>query len=75
MPPHEWGLAFKKLLEVRGVERGKGKRNDRTCETVSQVAGELGVDRRTAHNRMKAADVYEQLPEEWQAQEAGRGGQ
>ncbi len=70
MEPHEWGMAFKMLLEERGVKRGKpGPKLPKStdAETVSasvnigDVAAELGVDDRTARNRMKAADDYESL--------------
>ncbi len=62
LDPWQWGQAFKKLLEVKGVKTGQGARNDKaTCESVSQVAAELGVERRTAYNRMRQADQYDEL--------------
>jgi N6-adenosine-specific RNA methylase IME4/ParB-like chromosome segregation protein Spo0J len=63
LEPWQWGLGFKMLLETKGVERGQGKRNDKkTSETVSEVAGDLGVEERTARNRLRQADAFEALP-------------
>src|SRR3990167_9021170 len=56
MEPYQWGLAFKKLLEVRGVGRGQGKRNDKaTSATVAEVAKETGIPERTAEYRLNLA--------------------
>jgi len=61
---HEWGGLFKQLLTERGVKRGQGsseqKKRDQS-ETVSDVSRELGVDDRTARNRIKAHDEFEKL--------------
>ena len=65
LEPHEWGGLFKRLLEERGVERGQASSEQKKreqSETVSDVSRELGVDDRTARNRMKAHDDYEKLP-------------
>jgi SAM-dependent methyltransferase len=62
LDPIRWGLAFKMLLDERGVGRGQGARNDQTSATVAEVAGELGVAERTARHRMKMAEEYQQLP-------------
>lgn len=62
MKSHQWGSAFKMLLELRGVKRGTGTRNDTTGATVAQVAEELGVPHRTAKKRLELADAYESLP-------------
>ena len=59
MPP--WPFA---LLAERGVERGKGKRNDMTSATVAEVAAELGVPQRTAERRLSQADKFEAMPNE-----------
>lgn len=62
MKPHEWGAAFKKLLEERGVKTGQGARNDRTSAKVAEVAKEVGVPERTAQRRLEQAKLYESLP-------------
>ena len=56
-----WGEAFARLLEARGVKRGQGARNDRTSDTVSEVAAEVGVNLRTAERRLEAAALPEPL--------------
>jgi hypothetical protein len=59
-------LAFKKLLALRGVKRGKGGDRKSTAtvavDSVAQVAAELGVSERTARHRVALADAYEALP-------------
>jgi hypothetical protein len=60
-------LAFKKLLALRGVKRGKGgNRGNQHLATatvaVAKVAAELGVSERTARHRVALADAYEALP-------------
>ena len=53
---------FKKYLELKGVKRGQGARNDLTSATVAQVedaAADLGVPERTARFRMEQHDIYE----------------
>ncbi len=65
MEPHEWGGLFKQLLKERGVKRGQASSEQKKreqSETVSDVSTELGVDDRTARNRMKSHDDYEKLP-------------
>ena len=65
LPPHEWGAAFARLLECRGIKRGQGARNDNgTSDTVSEVAAEFGVNERTARRRLREADYYAALPQE-----------
>jgi hypothetical protein len=64
MGPVRWAEAFEQLLQVRGVKRGSGSRNDkRTCATVAQVAGELGVLKRTAYYRLELADALRKEPD------------
>ena len=64
LAPHEWGKVFAQLLDVRGIERGQGARNDNgTSATVAEVADELGVPERTARHRLRRADEYDALPE------------
>ena len=67
LQPHEWGAAFAKLLDLRGVDRGSGKRSDlSTCPNFRQVCDELGTTRGTAYDRLALADDYDELPEEEQ---------
>ena len=63
--PVAWAAAFRRLAEVRGVKLGQGARNDRTSDSVSEVARpadlsalatELGVNPRTARRRLRLAD-------------------
>lgn len=58
--PASWGKAFAKLLEIRGVERGKPGRPaaDQQRVTLAAVARELGVPERTARWRLR---VWEEL--------------
>lgn len=75
LAPHEWGGAFKLLLEAKGVDRGQGSRNDTngTCATIAQVAESCGVPVRTAKYRMGQHDTYERLPEPLQQEvDAGK---
>lgn len=61
--PLGWGLAFAKLLEVKGVGRGRGARNDKTTsDNVSEVAQAQGVNERTARRRLRLADAFNALP-------------
>jgi hypothetical protein len=59
-------LAFKKLLALRGVKRGKGGDRKSTpklgVDTVAKLAKELGVPLKTAEKRLAQADAYESLP-------------
>ncbi|HUS48413.1 MAG TPA: hypothetical protein VM098_09840, partial [Phycisphaerae bacterium] len=57
-----WGQAFKSLLKLHGVERKPGRKADINCATVAQLAEDIGVPRRTAEVRLKAADDYEAVP-------------
>jgi hypothetical protein len=61
LDPIEWGQAFKRLLEERGVQRGKGKVNQHTVAsaTVAEVAAELGVSQNERQN------VAYQKPTRW----------
>lgn len=63
LDPLSWGLAYRKLLEVRGVGRGQGSRNDLTSATIAEVAKELGVSPRTATSRLALADRHVLLVE------------
>ncbi len=60
----EWGLAFVKWCELKGVGLGQGTRNDTgTSASVAEVASDLGVSQRTARHRVAEAKAYEALPE------------
>ncbi len=61
LEPLRWGIAFDKLLRVRGVKRGHGENQGEHCATVEQCAGEVGVTRSTANKRLKLADDYATL--------------
>ena len=64
MGPIAWAEAFKHLLELRGVERGQGVRNDlATSATVAEVAEELGVKERTARSRLALAEELADQPD------------
>jgi len=63
LTPVEWGKAFARLLEAKGVERGPGTRNDKTGATVAQVAEEVGVSKRTAYDRLALAEAADKDPE------------
>jgi hypothetical protein len=58
------GLALKKLLAERGVERKPGPKQD--SATVALIAAELGVPERTAKHRLAQADKLEALPKKTQ---------
>lgn len=71
LAPYQWGAAFKKLLNERGIKRGKpGPKLPKSTDTesvsasvkIGDLAAELGVDERTAYNRLKAADEVEAAP-------------
>ena len=63
LDPLRWGQAFAKLLDIRGVRRGQGVRNDEsTSATVAEVASQVGVSERTARHRLKLLDSLESLP-------------
>lgn len=64
LDPLRWGLTFKMLLEVRRVERKRGRRWDSNSATVAELAQETGVPKRTAERRLSLADAYEKLPED-----------
>ena len=72
LDPLAWGIAFKKLLTVRGVRRGKGGNNrtpttsDVVGATVKSSAKEFGVNQRTAEDRLRLADKYDILPSKQQ---------
>lgn len=68
LAPHEAGRIYRELLERRGVKRGSGARNDRTSDTVSEVAEQLGVNERTMRRHLAAADAYDGLPEALKAE-------
>lgn len=55
--PVEWAQQFRAMAEERGVRLGSGK-GDPTgkADTVSALAGEVGVHPRTARRRMQLAD-------------------
>jgi site-specific DNA-methyltransferase (adenine-specific) len=64
--PIGWAEAFRRLLSLRGVELGRGKRNDLrggTSDRASEVAKELGVDPRTARRRLRLADALASHPD------------
>ncbi len=70
--PIQWGIAFQRLLEAKGVRTGRGARNDATSATIADVAEELGVPTRTAEHRLAQARVFEELPADDRARvEAG----
>lgn len=63
LDPLRWGQAFAKLLDIQGVRRGQGVRNDRsTSATVAEVASDVGVSERTARHRLKLLDDFDSLP-------------
>lgn len=58
----QWGQAFGRLLDLRGVRTGRGARNDAlTSATVAEVAAELGVPERTARHRLSQASAFDAL--------------
>lgn len=61
--PVSWGKAFGNLLEARGVKTGSENARQNTADTVSAVAGEAGVNERTARRRMNLARDLEGHPE------------
>lgn len=58
----QWGIAFQRLLEAKGVRSGRGARNDTTSTTIAEVAADFGVPLRTAEHRLAQARVFEELP-------------
>jgi N6-adenosine-specific RNA methylase IME4/ParB-like chromosome segregation protein Spo0J len=58
-----WADAFGRLARLRGVELGRGARNDRTSATVADVAAEVGVPERTARHRLQVAKLLTGDPE------------
>ena len=56
-----WGIAFKRLLEVRNVERKQGPKG--ISPTVGLIAEELSVPRSTAFRRLEWAEALESKPE------------
>ena len=65
LEPWQWGEAFGKLLEVKGVERGKGKVNQHTVAsaTMAEAAAEVGVPLATAEKRLRLAAKKAALPD------------
>jgi N6-adenosine-specific RNA methylase IME4 len=63
LDPVRWGRAFALLLAERGVQTGRGTRNDQTSATVAEVAAELGVPERTARHRLAQVKRYDTLPQ------------
>jgi N6-adenosine-specific RNA methylase IME4 len=63
LDPLRWAQAFALLLELRGVRRGQGARNDLTSDTMSEVAAEVGADLRMAERRLAQFDQFVELPE------------
>ena len=61
LEPWQWGQAFKLLLKVKGVEGGGGRNQGKHSDTVSECCKYLGVDNRTARERMKAGDIADTL--------------
>jgi N6-adenosine-specific RNA methylase IME4 len=63
LDPLRWGLAFKQLLELRGVKRKPGApcKGD-NVSTLDTLYNELGVSKGTARKRLAQADTYEVLP-------------
>ena len=57
-----WAAAFEQLLEVRGVKRGQGARNDLTSLTVREVAQELDVPIKTVERRLEWAGILDSEP-------------
>ncbi|MFH1108725.1 MAG: MT-A70 family methyltransferase [Planctomycetota bacterium] len=67
LDPIQWGRAFARLLDERGVETRRGpKGKDSNSDTVSEIAADLGVNERTARRRLAAAKAYETLPTDLQ---------
>ena len=66
LEPLAWGIAYKKLLALRGTKRGKGgdrRSTDKlSVDTAKEIALELGVQPREAERRLKLADEYDDLP-------------
>ncbi len=72
LDPWQWGQAFKKLLEVRGVKLGRGANQGNFRQELPKVCEEVGVPERTARHRMRQAEQYEQLgPDEKKAVDLG----
>jgi len=71
--PITWAEAFERLLEVRGVDRGRGARNDKseTSATVAEVAKEIGVSERTARRRLA---IHEEVRDDPITKEKVRNG-
>jgi ParB-like chromosome segregation protein Spo0J len=67
MEPWQWGLAFKRLLKERGVERKAGAppKGDNS-PTIGELCRDQGVSESTAYDRLKAADEFERLTEKTQ---------
>lgn len=70
LEPWEWGWGFERLLESRGVKRGRGGDRRSTAkvavDTVGGVAKEAGVPLSTAEKRLRAADQFKALSPEQQ---------
>lgn len=64
LDPLRWGIAFKKLLKLKGVRRGKGrqkKRDKTSLIDAKAIAAEVGVGERKAKRCLKLADDYAAL--------------
>ena len=70
MEPWQWGIAFKRLLDERGVKRGRGgdRKSSATSalDTANAIAAELGVPLDTAKKRIAQADAFESFAREEQ---------
>ena len=61
-----WGIAFKKLLEVKGVELGQGSSASKRWHesaTVADLSKSVGVPLRSARRRVEWAEALESKPE------------
>jgi len=73
LEPVKWALACEKLLELRGVERGRRSNQEKHSTTVDECFDELGVSHGTGKKRLKLAADYRGLPKSEQ-QKAARSG-
>jgi hypothetical protein len=62
--PIAWAKAFKKLMEIRGIERGtKHNRHTPREATIAALGDEVGVKERTARARLKLLDDLARYPD------------